>query len=325
MNALALKAEAERQLRARLVYEGTRLDLTDNGQQAWWLMSSGDEASIKALLVTLGRAGWQDEGPKMMVGVSLRQLRGHWDTTTANAWGALAARKFARLYPAQAIAGTTSLMLGSLTGSRAWPLASAGRTVSFPLPPAPTPMVLRQTGGAGPWATVSLKAAVPLRRPLMAGYRMSRAVSVVQARHPGRLTRGDVLRMTITVEASADRNWVVVNDPIPAGATILGSLGGQSQLLQSGEQNGGGRFGALDPEGKPVLIEYGAQPAYVERGRDAYRGYFEWVPRGRFAVSYTMRLNGAGRFLLPPSRVEALYSPAIRAQLPNAAVVVGDR
>ncbi len=322
-NAAALRAAAEAQLRARIGYEGTRLDLTDSSQQAWWLMSSGDEATIKALLTTLGRPGWQDEGPRMTIGVALRQVHGHWDTTTANAWGALAVRRFAHLYPAQAITGVTTVSLGARTVARAWPLAASARALSFPLPAGPTPLVLRQSAGAGPWASVVVRAAVPLRAPLSAGYRMTRAVTVIQRRVPGRLTRGDVVRVTLTVDATADRNWVVVSDPIPAGATILGDLGGQSQLLQQGQASGGGRFGALDPDGKPVLIEYGAQPAYVERARDAYRGYFEWVPRGRFAVSYTMRLNGAGRFSLPPSRVEAMYSPEVRAQIPNAPMVVG--
>ena len=86
-------------LRSRLVYEGTRLDLSDQDSAAWWLMASGDESALKLLVATLGRAGWQDDGPKMMIGTALRQRRGHWDTTTANAWGAIAVRKFAGLYP----------------------------------------------------------------------------------------------------------------------------------------------------------------------------------------------------------------------------------
>jgi uncharacterized protein YfaS (alpha-2-macroglobulin family) len=186
-------------------------------------------------------------------------------------------------------------------------LATSARVASFPLAPAPMPLRLEQAGGAGPWATVSVSAAVPLAKPLAAGYRMTRQVAVVQARNPGRLTRGDVVKVTITVDASAERNWVVVDDPIPAGATIVGDLGGQSAMLGAG----------TDGEGM--------QPAYVERGRDAWRGYFAWVPRGRFSVSYTLRLNGAGRFGLPPSRVSAMYSPAIRAAVPNAPVVVGVR
>ncbi|MCP3734144.1 MG2 domain-containing protein [Sphingomonas sp. RP10(2022)] len=306
-NAAALKAQAEGVLRSRLVYEGTRLDLSDAANAPWWLMSSGDEASVKTLLVSLGRPGWQDEAAKMMVGVALRQSRGHWDTTTANAWGAVAVRKFASLYPAQAIAGTTTMQLGGTSVSRAWPLGPEARTVSLPLPAAQTPLLLRQNGGAGPWAMVSVRAAVPLRAPLFAGYRASRSVTPVQVRTKGQLTRGDVLRVTITVDATAERNWVVVNDPIPAGATIIGDLANQSQMLGEG---GGGE---------------GVQPSYVERGNDSWRGFFAWVPRGRFTVSYAVRLNGAGRFSLPPTRVEAMYSPTVRAQLPNDPVVVAQR
>ena len=306
-NAVALKASAEAVLRTRLVYEGTRLDLSDSSSASWWLMSSGDEAAIKALIATLGRPGWQDEAPKMMVGVALRQARGHWDTTTANAWGTIAARKFAGLYPAEAISGTTTLALAGGTVSKAWPLAVDLRRASFPLPAMQTPLRLSQSGGGGPWASVSVSAAVPLTKTLNAGYKMTRQVDVVQARTKGVLTRGDVLKVTITVEASAERNWVVINDPIPAGATIIGDLGGQSSML--------GQITGTD----------GVQPSYVERGNDAWRGLFAWVPAGKFSVAYTLRLNAAGRFSLPPSRVEAMYSPAIRAAVPNAPVTVAQR
>ncbi|WP_206364990.1 alpha-2-macroglobulin family protein [Sphingomonas panacis] len=325
-NAAALKANAEAELRTRLVYEGTRLDLSDKGNSLWWLMSSTDEASIKAVIATLGRPGWQDEAAKMMVGVALRQSHGHWDTTTANAWGTIAARKFGALYPASAITGATTLTLGAKTLSKNWPLATDQRLASFALPAVQTPLVLRQAGGAGPWASVSVSAAVPLKQPLFAGYRMVRSVEVVQRRTPGKLTRGDVLKITIGVEASAERNWVVINDPIPAGATIIGDLGGQSQMLaDKGQAGDGTRFNIRDADGKLWDVQAGVSAAYVERRNDSWRAYFDWVPRGKFAASYLIRLNGAGRFQLPPSRVEAMYSPAIRAQVPLAPMVVEQR
>jgi uncharacterized protein YfaS (alpha-2-macroglobulin family) len=325
-NGLALKANAEGVIRSRIAYEGTRLDLTDASSSAWWLMSSSDEASIKALIATLGRPGWQDEAPKMMVGVALRQVRGHWDTTTANAWGTIAARKFAALYPASAITGTTSMALGGQTVSRNWPLAVDLRHASFPLPAAQMPLRLSQSGPAGPWASVSVSAAVPLTKPLYAGYKMARKVDVVQARTPGVLTRGDVVKVTITVESSAERNWVVIDDPIPAGGTIIGDQGGQSKILAD-QGNGGGGFDfvALGSDGKLWNVEVGAQLAYVERGNDSWRAFFSWLPRGKLTVSYLVRLNGSGRFNLPPSRVEAMYSPEIRAQLPNAPMTVAQR
>jgi len=301
-NAASLRSLAERVLRQRIVYEGSRTDLTDAANAPWWMMTSGDESTIRALHAILGRPGWQDEGPRMMVGVALRQRRGHWDTTLANAWGSLAARRFAGLHPASAITGTTTATLGTASRTQGWPRASGAGPLRLTL--VAGPLSLAQSGGAGPWAAVSVSAAVPLRAPLFAGYRMTRETSIVAQKNKGWLTRGDVIRVTISVEASAARNWVVVSDPVPPGATILGDLGGQSTIL--------GQGGASE----------GVQPAYVERGRDAWRGYFDWVPEGRFTVSYAVRLNGTGRFNLPPTRVEAMYSPDTRAQLPNRGLEV---
>ena len=49
-NAAALRGQAEGVLRSRFVYEGTRVDLSDANNAPWWLMSSGDESAIKALV-----------------------------------------------------------------------------------------------------------------------------------------------------------------------------------------------------------------------------------------------------------------------------------
>jgi alpha-2-macroglobulin len=113
-----------------------------------------------------------------------------------------------------------------------------------------------------------------------------------------------VIKVRIEVIAAAGRTWVVINDPVPPGATIVGNLGGQSEML--GEQAGGSNW----------------QPSYVERAKDSWRGYYGWMPAGTHAVEYVVRLNGSGRFSLPPTRVEAMYSPAIRGQWPNAPVTV---
>jgi uncharacterized protein YfaS (alpha-2-macroglobulin family) len=48
---------------------------------------------------------------------------------------------------------------------------------------------------------------------------------------------------------------------------------------------------------------------YEERLPEAWRAYYAWLPRGTHTVEYTMRLNTAGRYTLPPSRVEAMYAP----------------
>ena len=324
-DAASRRASGERTLRQRIVYEGSRIDLTDATQTPWWMMTSIDESALRVLGVILGRPGWQDEAPRMMVGASLRQLRGHWDTTPANAWGAIAARRFATLYPATAIMGTTTATLGGLTRTQSWPMASGTAPLRLVAPPVQAPLLLSQSGGVGPWASVSVSAAVPLRQPLFAGYRLTRQTGMIAQKVKGRLSRGDVMKVSITVDASAERTWVVVSDPVPPGGTVIGTLGGQSAILGAqGDVSGDGKQTLIfDAQGKPLLVETGVQPGYVERGRDAWRAYFEWVPRGRFTISYVVRLNGTGRFGLPPTRVEAMYSPDIRAQVPNAELQVG--
>ncbi len=304
----ALRTTAENILRQRIVYEGTRLDLVDKGNAPWWMMSSADEMSLRALHTILGRPGWTAEEPKMMVGAAMRQQKGHWDTTTANVWGSLAARKFAKLYPATAITGVSTINLASETKTQSWPMAANtqaqnSQALRFSLPMTKTPLILKH-GEAGPWATVSLSAAVPLKAPLFAGYRVKKEVIPVQQASKGQWTRGDVAKVRITVNAGAGRNWVVVNDPIIPGATIVGNLGGQSQTLAAEARSSG------------------AWPNYTERGKDAFRAYYEWVPEGEFTVEYVVRLNGTGKFSLPPTRVEAMYSPEIRGQLPNAPVQI---
>ena len=291
---------AEAALRGRIVYEGTRLDLSDNRNSPWWMMVSDDEMALKALLAVTGRRGWEDEAPRMMVGIALRQMQGHWDTTPSNAWGTLAVRKFAQAYPGSAT-GLTTVSLGART------LASNALQppiLHLPLPSAPGALLLRHEGGAGPWATVSVRAAVPLRAPAFAGYRLTREVSFLQRQQPDRISRGDVMRIRITVEAPVDRTWVVIDDPIPAGASILGAGGGQSAMLAA-RANGGDGW-----------------PSYVEQGFDAWRGYFRWLPKGKTTIEYAVRLNGTGKLQLPPTRVEAMYSPEIHAALPNSLVTI---
>ncbi len=299
------KTAAERILRGRLVYAGSRVDLTDGANEPWYIMSSYDEAAIKALGYALARPEWKDDVPKLMVGVALRQQRGHWDTTPANAWGVLAAQRFVKQYPASAVTGITKVTLGAAIATRNWPQPKDAAPLHLPLPFTTSPLFVTQSGGAAPWALVSVNAAVPLKAPLFTGYRISRELVPVLQKTKGQWTRGDVMRVRITIEASAGRTWVVINDPIPPGATILNGLGGQSAQLAAA--------GAGDDA---------SGPSYVDRGNDVWRGYYEWLPTGTVIAEYAVRLNGTGHFQMPPTRVEAMYSPDIRGQLPNAPVDV---
>lgn len=299
--------QAESILRSRLNFQGTTLGFSTERRDAlWWLMISTDSNAARLLLTVADRPAWREDVPRLVRGVLGRQQRGHWNTTLANAWGVLAMEKFSALFEATPVTGRTTIDYGGESRGLEWKTPPVDSESSLPWQDGKVPIAIRHVGTGAPWVTLRSQAAIPLAAPLSTGYAIRRAVTPVIQEAPGRWSRGDVMRVRLEIEAQSDMTWVVVDDPVPAGATILGSgLGGQSDLLQRGEQSEGW-----------------AWPAFVERRFDAFRAYYRFVPKGSFTVEYTLRLNNPGEFLLPATRVEAMYAPEMLGELPNAPVVV---
>jgi len=299
--------EADRILRAHLDVQGTTLGFaTSRGGVIDWLLATKDVNANKLVLSRLQAAAWRDDVPRLMRGALSLQRRGAWGTTTANAWGVLALEKFSQAFEATPVAGVTVATLGKDTDRLDWSTSADGGPLHFDWPDVRSRLALRHEGTGAPWALVQSVAAVPLRAPFSSGYRIERRIEPVTQRAAGIWSRGDVVRIHLEVEAEADASWVVVSDPIPAGATILGSgLGGDSLLGTTGERETGWGW-----------------PAFIERSQQAYRRYYEFVPKGHIGFDYTLRLNQAGRLGLPPTRVEAMYSPERLGERPNEAVEV---
>jgi uncharacterized protein YfaS (alpha-2-macroglobulin family) len=301
------RAQVEQILRARLTYQGTRLTFsTERDDDLYWLMTGTESNAARTALLFADAPGWKDEMPRLVGGLLALQKNGAWQTTTANLWGTLAVERFSRLFESAPVSGETKIRLGSAEKTVAWQSAGTPQSVTLPWAAPPLTLTLTQAGSGKPWATVESLAAVALKAPFAAGYRITKTMTPVDPAVKGVLSRGDIVRVRLDIDAQSDMTWVVVNDPVPAGATILGSgLGRDSEAATEGEKS---------PKG--------AWPTFIERGFDGYRAYYDHVPKGRLQVEYTVRLNNVGTFGLPPTRVEALYAPSAFGAAPNAPVVV---
>jgi len=234
-----------------------------------------------------------------------RMQYGRWNTTVANAWGVVALGKFSARFESTPVTGTTTASLSGSTFTHAWKPDDGAKTFAQKLawPDSRANATLAQDGTGAPWVTLQSLAAIPLKEPLSSGYRITRAITPVQQKTNGQWQRGDVARVTLTVEAQSDMTWVVVDDPLPAGATALGrGLGGDSSIATQGERRQGTVW-----------------PAFEERTFTAYRAYYRYVPKGTFVTEYTVRLNNPGTFNLPTTRVEAMYAPEMFGEIPNVA------
>jgi len=299
--------EAQQILRARLNFQGTTMGFsTERTDALWWLMVSVDTNAVRLLLSELNVPEWRQDIPRLVRGALGRQRRGHWDTTVANAWGVLAMEKFSRAFESTPVTGESTAQLTGRTLTVNWQTTPKGSALLFPWPQGRGSLELGMQGTGMPWATIQSLAAVPLREPLSTGFRIRRTVSAVEQKESGVWSAGDIVRVKLEIESQADMTWVVVNDPVPAGSIILGSgLGGSSRLATRGEENEGWTW-----------------PAFEERSFEAYRAYYRYVPKGSWSLEYTLRLNNAGTFQLPTTRVEAMYSPEMFGELPNPVVQV---
>ena len=314
-------AEADQILRARLNYQGTRLDFSTEKDDFWyWLMASGDGNASRLLMAVVDDPAWKDDVPRLVMGSLQRQRQGHWLTTTANVWGTLAVNAFSKRFERDPVTGTSRALFASGSAETlSWKDKPQGGSLLLAWPSKPSTaeparegasprrdVQVTQDGTGKPWLTIQSLAAVPLKAPFSSGYRITRTITPVEQKVKNVYSRGDVLRIKVEIDAQTDMSWVVLTDPIPGGASVLGTgLGRDSALAVTGEQRQGWTW-----------------PAYEEKSFESYRSYYRFVPKGKFRTEYTVRLNNTGTFQLPPTRVEAMYAPEMYGEVPNAVVEV---
>ncbi|MCL5024704.1 MAG: MG2 domain-containing protein [Nitrospirae bacterium] len=298
----AMLGEAKQIILSRLTFQGTTMAFsTERSDYLWWLMVSADLNAVKSILTFLEFGDRNGDMPRLVRGALGRQHKGAWATTAANAWGVLAIEKFSKKFEAEPVSGATSAALDEKTVTIDWGKSAGGKTIAFPWPKRKENLTITHKGTGKPWATIQGLAAIPLREPISSGYTMRKTLIPVERRNGRKWSAGDIVRVRLELEAQADMTWVVVNDPIPAGSTILGTgLGRDSLILTEGEKSEGWVW-----------------PVFEERSFEAFRAYYEFVPKGKWTIEYTVRLNNSGVFLLPPSRVEALYAPEMFGEMPN--------
>ncbi len=125
--------QAEQILRARLNFQGTAMNFsTEKTDGLWWLMVNGDVNAVRLILALLPSEPWQADMARLAQGALLRQRRGAWGSTVANAWGVLAFEKFSRTFESTPVAGESAARLSGRSQKVAW--SEARRAPLYRLP-----------------------------------------------------------------------------------------------------------------------------------------------------------------------------------------------
>ncbi len=287
-------------LRSKLRVQGSSYELSADGSYLWWLLSSRDTASARFLNSILNDGTWKEETPKLLRGFLNNSKTGRFDLTTANAFAALAFRKYRETYESNSVSGIVKTNLASKEKEFDW--KNKEGTLSYEFPKGESQLEITQDGQGEPYAYVKTISALPLKKSIDSGLRVEKEILDAEGKPKSAFKEGDIVKVRLKIKSEFSISWLAVKDPIPAGASILGSgLGRDSALLSQTNKD-----------------RWWDNPSFVERKFEGVTAYYEYFYPGESTYEYVYRINSPGNFRLPPTRVEAMYQPEVFSLIPNS-------
>lgn len=133
---------------------------------------------------------------------------------------------------------------------------------------------------------------------------------------------GDLVKVTVELETDLPRlQYVVLDDPLPAGLVAINTAFKTEEPLPEGEeQESEDDFDYLDPAGRMRF-----RPSFFEIRQDRVLAFRDWLWRGPQVFEYYARAVCEGTFLVPGTQVSAMYAPKIRGSSPQARLVIKGR
>jgi uncharacterized protein YfaS (alpha-2-macroglobulin family) len=289
-------------------------------------------AVLEALLAeggaTLAASGAAELPMKIVRSVTQTRGRGgHWENTQENLFctGAIAA--YARAYEQEAPSFTVAAALdGEKLGEARFEDRRAG-AVRFERPLRPSDpgreaeiRLTREGRGrlyyrvALSWSPVELPTS-----PVDAGIELHREYAVqrdgawIGLGDPAIVRSGELVRVDLFVVLPAARNFVVLDDPVPGGLEPVNRDLATASLVDADEAED-----VFPPDS--IYYRYDDWQTFAmtfwsfyhrELRHDAARFYSEYLPAGRYRLSYVAQVIAPGSFTIPPTHAEEMYDPDV--------------
>lgn len=155
-------------------------------------------------------------------------------------------------------------------------------------------------------------------QPLENGIRIERRYEpyVESGSRPASMTfaAGDLVRVVLTITAPAERRFVAVTDPLPAGfEAVDGWFSTTARDLAREASVEGGPDEGEEAGGWLTRMRRGGFD-HVEKFDDRVQLFATRLGDGRHEFSYLVRATTAGSFLAAPAWVEEMYEPEVNGR-----------
>ncbi len=347
------------EIEASLRIDGPVAQAVDNtGDRYAVLMDSEARTSAMVLRGLLAARPDHPMGGRLAMGLLAARRGGTWRSTQETAWALLALDAYRRVQEKVEPNFDARVFLGEAEIQHAEFRGRGLTEVSTTLPAAN----LASAGGAPLGFAVEgsgrlfYEARLRYARKAMPSRPMDRGLYVKKTLRPvtadslpealaampsgsiSRFSGGDLVLGEIVVVTPAPREFVVVDDPLPAGfeaidarlATTARSADvdraeRRAEAAEDGE-DGDGDEAADEPDDRRARGEAYEESAYVREIRDDRVLFFvDHMAAGMYRYRYLARATTHGTFVLPPTRAEQMYAPEVFGRSAADAIVVAPR
>ena len=340
-----LSKELEQDLRVDAATAVARFDGDDAGQFA--IYESAARSTALALRGLLAASPTHPLGPRMAIGLLGMREHGGWRTTQENGWALLAlqdyrsaqesaSRKFeARAYLGRSLLGnaefnSTADAEVSFSASGAT-LVEAGGPVTFQVSGDGQLFYLAEIHYATSVLPKDAKDQGLFVKKLYRSLRpdeLRAATEWIPRESHDAATVGDLVLTDILLESSETRRQVVIDDPLPAGIEAVDmnlETSSQSHAVSDDEDENGARGQTRDAAqaNNPLALRgigaaFRSARVHREVRDDRVLTFIENLAPGMYHFRYLARATAVGKFVIPPARVEAMYSPEVWGATPSS-------
>ncbi len=346
----AIVAELVRELENSVRVEGNRAFVTENLGDAYAvLLDSPTRTTALTLRALLAAQPAHPLAARLARGRLSDRRNGTWRSTQESAYALLALDAYRRAqegavpdYEAHVWFSGKPLFSADLRGRK---VRAEARVVPVAqLDPAGDRRLTFQKQGEGTLFYEARLRYVPLAlptSPLDRGFYVQKTLRRVTpddlpkatASLPGagqsRFAASDLVLADLVVVAPSPRHFVVIDDPLPAGFEAvdanLASTASWQRVLQSGGEPDAVDCIGCDPDGDDALAHGRAflSAAYRSELRDDRALFFvDHMAAGMYHYRYLARATTAGRFIVPPTKVEQMYAPEVFGRTAASSVEV---
>jgi hypothetical protein len=306
--------------------DGNRAFVTDESEHYAYLLDSNARSTAMALRALVAANPAHPLASKLAIGLLAMRRGGTWRSTQETSWALLALDAYRRAqesavpdFDARVFLGQAQLTEVGFHGHEklaeqsSFPMnqlqAASGSVLAFDL---------KGPGHLFYEARLRFARKEMPRDPVDAGFFIEKSTRIVSnealregkfAPSHGLLTSvpaGSMVLVDLTIETPSPREYVVIDDPLPAGLEAVDS----SLLGTSSYQALGPNETSAEDRRDHRPSWYGRAPLTRQELRDDRVLFFaDTMPAGIFHYRYLARATSIGTFASPPARIEEMYTP----------------